>query len=96
MPIMDVLRKRIGSFPKKLRDHALVDFGCGRDVDTVIVDGKTLIQGGDVVHVDEVEVYANAQAGHAPFLKPAPCPGTGEAATLRRSCPRLFPSIALL
>src|SRR5512139_3060370 len=24
---------------------ALVNFGCGRDVDTVIVDGKTLVQG---------------------------------------------------
>ena len=73
-----------------------MDFGCGRDVDTVIVDGKTLIQGGDVVHVDEVEVYANARQATHRFWSQLPLPGTGEAATLRRSCPRLFPSIALL
>jgi 5-methylthioadenosine/S-adenosylhomocysteine deaminase len=40
---------------------ALVESGCGRDVDTVIVDGKMLIQGGRTVHVDEHEVYAKAQ-----------------------------------
>ena len=40
---------------------ALVEAGCGRDVDTVIVDGKMLIQGGRTVHVDENEVYAKAR-----------------------------------
>lgn len=40
---------------------ALVDFGCGRDIDTVIVDGKTLVQGGKAVHVDETAVYENAR-----------------------------------
>jgi 5-methylthioadenosine/S-adenosylhomocysteine deaminase len=40
---------------------ALVEAGCGRDVDTVIVDGKILIQGGRTVHVDENEVYAKAR-----------------------------------
>jgi 5-methylthioadenosine/S-adenosylhomocysteine deaminase len=39
---------------------ALVDAACGRDVDTVIVDGKTLVQSGRLVHVDEAEVYAKA------------------------------------
>jgi hypothetical protein len=44
---------------------ALVDFGCGRDVDTVIVDGQTLIQGGRAVHLDEEAVYTAArQATH--------------------------------
>ena len=51
---------------------ALVDFGCGRDVDTVIVDGKTLVQGGDVVHVDEAEVYANAQQATHRFWSQIP------------------------
>jgi len=51
---------------------ALVDFGCGRDVDTVIVDGKTLIQGGDVVHVDEAEVYAKAQQATHRFWSQIP------------------------
>ncbi len=35
---------------------ALVDAGCGRDVDTVIVDGKVLVQGGRTTRVDENEV----------------------------------------
>jgi 5-methylthioadenosine/S-adenosylhomocysteine deaminase len=39
---------------------ALVHCGCGRDVDTVIVAGQTLIQGGNAVHLDEAEVYARA------------------------------------
>jgi 5-methylthioadenosine/S-adenosylhomocysteine deaminase len=41
---------------------ALVDFGCGRDVDTVIVDGKTLVQGGRLTRGDEEAVYAKARA----------------------------------
>ncbi len=40
---------------------ALVDAGCGRDVDTVIVDGKILVQGGRTVQIDEDEVYAKAR-----------------------------------
>jgi cytosine/adenosine deaminase-related metal-dependent hydrolase len=44
---------------------ALVDFGCGRDIDTVIVDGKTLVQDGRAVRVDEEAVYTKAcQATH--------------------------------
>lgn len=44
---------------------ALVDSGCGRDVDTVIVDGHTLLQGGRTVRLDEEAVYAAArQATH--------------------------------
>ena len=40
---------------------ALLDAGCGRDVDTVIVDGKILVQGGRTVQIDEDEVYAKAR-----------------------------------
>jgi cytosine/adenosine deaminase-related metal-dependent hydrolase len=40
---------------------ALVEFGCGRDVDTVIVDGRVLVQGGRAVGVDEEAVYARAR-----------------------------------
>ncbi len=40
---------------------ALVDAGCGRDVDTVIVDGKILVQGGRLLRVNEAEVYAKAR-----------------------------------
>jgi len=40
---------------------ALVEAASGRDVDTVIVDGKILVQGGRTVHVDEDEVYMKAR-----------------------------------
>jgi 5-methylthioadenosine/S-adenosylhomocysteine deaminase len=40
---------------------ALVDFACGRDVDTVIVDGQVLVEGGRAVRVDEAAVYARAR-----------------------------------
>lgn len=40
---------------------ALVDFACGRDVDTVIVDGQVLVEGGHAVRVDEAAVYARAR-----------------------------------
>ena len=40
---------------------ALVDAGSGRDVHTVIVDGKVLVQDGRLTRVDEAEVYAKAR-----------------------------------
>ena len=40
---------------------ALVDGASGRDVDTVIVDGKVLVQGGRLTRVDEAQVYARAR-----------------------------------
>ena len=39
---------------------ALIDAGTARDVHTVIVDGKTLVQNGRVTRVDEDAVYAKA------------------------------------
>jgi 5-methylthioadenosine/S-adenosylhomocysteine deaminase len=41
---------------------ALVDFGTSRDIDTVIVDGRTLVSGGRHQHLDEAEVFAKASA----------------------------------
>src|SRR5919201_1953641 len=40
---------------------ALIDFGNSRDIETVIVDGRTLVQGGRSVLCDEAEVYAKAK-----------------------------------
>jgi cytosine/adenosine deaminase-related metal-dependent hydrolase len=40
---------------------ALVDAACGRDVSTVVVDGRVLVQDGRFVRVDEAEVYAKAR-----------------------------------
>ncbi len=50
----------------------LVDAGCGRDVDTVIVDGKILISGGRTVHVDEAEVYAKARGATQNYWRHVP------------------------
>jgi cytosine/adenosine deaminase-related metal-dependent hydrolase len=41
---------------------ALVDAASGRDVDTVIVDGQVLVEGGRATRVDEDAVYARARA----------------------------------
>jgi 5-methylthioadenosine/S-adenosylhomocysteine deaminase len=40
---------------------ALIDYGDSRDIDTVIVDGKMLVERGRSVVCDEAEVYAQAQ-----------------------------------
>jgi cytosine/adenosine deaminase-related metal-dependent hydrolase len=40
---------------------ALVDSASGRDVDTVIVDGQVLVQGGRATRVDEDAVFAKAR-----------------------------------
>jgi 5-methylthioadenosine/S-adenosylhomocysteine deaminase len=50
----------------------LVDAACGRDVDTVIVDGKILVQGGRTVQIDEDEVYAKARQVTQSFWSDVP------------------------
>jgi len=40
---------------------ALIDYGDSRDIETVIVDGKTLVERGTSVIYDEADVYAQAQ-----------------------------------
>ena len=40
---------------------ALVDAGTGRDVDTVIVDGTTLVEDGRAARVDEAAIYERAR-----------------------------------
>jgi cytosine/adenosine deaminase-related metal-dependent hydrolase len=41
---------------------ALVECGSGRDVELVIVDGRTLVEGGRALHVDERALMAEVQA----------------------------------
>ena len=41
---------------------ALVQCGTADDVDRVIVDGKTVVEGGHVVGLDETALLAQAQA----------------------------------
>jgi 5-methylthioadenosine/S-adenosylhomocysteine deaminase len=51
---------------------ALVDFASGRDVDTVIVDGQTLIQSGRALRVDEQAVYERARQATRRYWQQVP------------------------
>ena len=69
---------------------ALVDGGCGRDVDTVIVDGKVLVQGGRATRVDEDEVYAKARLATEHYWSQVPG-WRWDGATVDRIIPPAFP-----
>ena len=69
---------------------ALVDGGCGRDVDTVIVDGKVLVQGGRATRVDEDEVYAKARRATEHYWSQVPG-WRWDGATVDRIIPPAFP-----
>src|SRR5215472_11855248 len=69
---------------------ALVDGGCGRDVDTVIVDGKVLVQGGRTLLVDEAEVYAKAREATTGYWSHVPT-WRWDGAGIDRIMPPAFP-----
>ena len=69
---------------------ALVEAGSGRDVDTVIVDGKILVQGGRTVRVDEDEVYAKAQEATRTYWSHVPR-WRWDGADVERIMPPAFP-----
>jgi 5-methylthioadenosine/S-adenosylhomocysteine deaminase len=69
---------------------ALVDGGCGRDVDTVIVDGKVLVQGGRTTRVDEDEVYEKARRATEHYWSQVPG-WRWDGATVDRIIPPAFP-----
>jgi cytosine/adenosine deaminase-related metal-dependent hydrolase len=48
--------------PQNMPIWRLACFANGQDVDTVLVDGRVLMQGRRVPHVDVAEVLAEAQA----------------------------------
>jgi cytosine/adenosine deaminase-related metal-dependent hydrolase len=43
--------------------HALVEYGSGADVETVIVDGEVVVENGRSTRIDENELFAQAEAG---------------------------------
>jgi cytosine/adenosine deaminase-related metal-dependent hydrolase len=57
--LVDLRKLRIGPYRDPIR--ALVQCGTGDDVTRVIVDGRTVVEGGRVVGVDESQVLADAQ-----------------------------------
>ncbi len=67
-----------------------MDAGCGRDVDTVIVDGRILIQGGRTTRLDEAEVYANARQATQRFWSHVPS-WRWDGAGVERIVPPAFP-----
>src|SRR6266436_10027322 len=69
---------------------ALVEGGCGRDVDTVIVDGKVLVQGGRTTRVDEDQVYAKAREVTERYWSQVPG-WRWDGATVERISPPAFP-----
>jgi 5-methylthioadenosine/S-adenosylhomocysteine deaminase len=69
---------------------ALVDSASGRDVDTVIVDGKVLVRGGRATQVDEDAVYAKARAATEHYWKRVP-EWRWDGATVDRIIPPAFP-----
>jgi len=69
---------------------ALVEGASGRDVDTVIVDGKVLVQGGRLTRVDEAEVYAKARQATEQYWSHVPG-WRWDGATVDRIMPPAFP-----
>lgn len=57
--IIDLRTVRYG--PVRDPIHALVEYGCGADVETVIVDGEVVIENGRSTRIDEEELFAQAQ-----------------------------------
>jgi cytosine/adenosine deaminase-related metal-dependent hydrolase len=43
--------------------NALVEYGSGADVETVIVDGEVVVENGRSTRIDENEVFAQAEQG---------------------------------
>ena len=69
---------------------ALVDSASGRDVDTVIVDGRVLVQGGRTTRVDEDAIYAKARAATEHYWARVP-EWRWDGATVDRIVPPAFP-----
>ena len=69
---------------------ALVEGASGRDVDTVIVDGKVLVQGGRTTRVDEDTVYAKARQATATYWSHVPT-WRWDGAGVDRIMPPAFP-----
>ena len=69
---------------------ALVDGASGRDVDTVIVDGRILVQGGRTTRIDEGAVYASARQATEQYWYQVPG-WRWDGATVDRIVPPAFP-----
>ena len=57
--IIDLQKMHFGAVHDPIK--ALVELGCGSDVETIIVDGTTLIENGKALHVDEAALLRDVQ-----------------------------------
>jgi cytosine/adenosine deaminase-related metal-dependent hydrolase len=69
---------------------ALVDGASGRDVDTVMVDGKVLVQGGRTTRTNEDEIYAKARQATERYWSHVPG-WRWDGASVDRIVPPAFP-----
>ena len=60
MTVVDLGQMHYGAVHDPIK--ALVECGTARDVETVIVDGQMLIEGGKATRVDEPALLATVQA----------------------------------
>jgi 5-methylthioadenosine/S-adenosylhomocysteine deaminase len=81
---------RLGSLVYHDPIKALIDAGSGRDIDTVIVDGKTLVQGGRLTRLDEEAVYARAREAVRQYWDAVPR-WRWDGAAVERIIPPAFP-----
>jgi len=67
---VDLLQLDYGAVHDPIK--ALVDCGNGRDVETVIVDGQVLVEGGRAVRLDEQALLRDVQAEGERLWKAVP------------------------
>jgi 5-methylthioadenosine/S-adenosylhomocysteine deaminase len=58
--IIDLFKTAIGAVFDPIK--ALIEYGSGRDVETVIIDGRIVVSGGIFVGLDETELLGRVQA----------------------------------
>ncbi len=68
--VVDLLQMHYGAVHDPIK--ALVELGSGRDVETVIVDGEVLVEGGRAMRVDERALLAAVQAEGERLWKAVP------------------------
>lgn len=48
--------------------HLIVEFGTNRNVDTVLIDGRVVVEGGEVVTIDESAIIRDYKASVANLI----------------------------
>ncbi|MDE0029081.1 MAG: chlorohydrolase family protein [Deltaproteobacteria bacterium] len=70
MILVDLRRTHFGAVRDPIK--SLVEGGSGSDIETIIVDGETLLEGGRPTRFDEAELLAQIQEGARPLWDSVP------------------------